>query len=179
VSRPVRSAYIGLAVDERASFTGWIPPDARIELVFGETEAGIDPVLDVSGARRAQARVRLVLDVLGAVHDVEQIPRLEPLEAQRQVVAGAIGTHQEFDDAIELSPARGVRTRHAERAYDAFEEGSKYLPVGRIEDRDTGDQLGRGGVRHQVVGDPDAVDESAIPRDRPGRDPAAAPGTRR
>ena len=65
MSRPVRSAYTGLAVGERASFTGMDPPDARIELVLGETEAGIDPVPDVGGARRTQAGIRLFSTSLG------------------------------------------------------------------------------------------------------------------
>ena len=36
------------------------------------------------------------------------------------------------------------------------------LPVGRIEQRHSRDQLGRGGVREEVVGDADAVDEPAF-----------------
>jgi hypothetical protein len=58
------------------------PPDSRVELLFGEAETRIDPILDVGGARRAQARIRIVLYVLGAMHDVGQVPRREPLEAQ-------------------------------------------------------------------------------------------------
>ena len=52
---------------------------------------------------------------------------------------------------------------HAERRHDALvEEPFEGLPVGRIEQRHAGDQLGRRRVRHQVVGDADAVDEATF-----------------
>jgi hypothetical protein len=70
--------------------------------------------------------------------------------------------NQVLHDAVELPSAGNVGTRHAERPHDAFEQRSKRLHVGRIEDRHPGDELGGGGVRHQIVGDPDAVDEPAF-----------------
>ena len=56
------------------------------------------------------------------MHDVQQIPRLEALKAQRKIVARAIGAHQVLHDAVELPAARRVRARHAERPHDALEE---------------------------------------------------------
>src|SRR5262249_61657683 len=41
-------------------------------------------------------------------HHVEQVAAREPLRAQRQLVAAAIGAHQILHDAVELSTARRV-----------------------------------------------------------------------
>src|SRR5204862_7032398 len=53
------------------------PADARVELVLGETEAGIDPVSDVNGTGRAPAGRRLLLHVGVAVDHVHEIAPLE------------------------------------------------------------------------------------------------------
>src|SRR5262245_13637225 len=139
------------------------PAHARVELVLGETEAGIDAVPDVRGAGRARAEARLVLDVGVAVNHVQQIPVLQALEPQRQIVPGLVGAHQVLHDAVELTSALRVRAGHAERGHGALVEDSvERVPVRSVEQRHAADQLGRGGVRQQVVGDADAVDETAF-----------------
>ena len=94
------------------------------------------------------------------VDHVQQVARAQPLEAQRQIVAREIGTHQVLHDAVELASARGVGAGRAERRnHSVIEQLRERRLVGRVEQPDAGDQLGGRGVREQVVGDPDAVDE--------------------
>ena len=72
----------------------------------------------------------------------------------------AIGPHQVLHDAVELASARGVGAGRAEsRNHSVIEQLRERRLVGRVEQPDAGDQLGGRGVREQVVGDPDAVDQ--------------------
>ena len=88
---------------------------------------------------------------------------MKALQAQRQIVAGPIRAHQVLHDAVELSSARSIGAGHAKRRHDALvEEPCKGVLVGCVEQRHPGYQLGRGGVCHQVVGDADAIDETAF-----------------
>ena len=97
------------------------------------------------------------------MHHVREIAPPEALQAHRQIVAGLIGAHQILHDAVELAAARGVCAGHAERRHHALvEDPCERLLVRRLEHGHAGDQLGRGRIRHQVVGDADAVDETAL-----------------
>jgi hypothetical protein len=96
------------------------------------------------------------------VHDVEQVARPQALEPQRQVVPGAVGPHQVFHHAVELTSLRGVHAGHPERPYEGLGQRAERQSIRSIEDRHARDQLGRGGVRGQIVGDADAVDEPAF-----------------
>jgi hypothetical protein len=94
---------------------------------------------------------------------VQQVPGPEALKAQRQVVAPSVGAHQVLHHAVELAAARGVRTGQAQRRdHPLVEQPREAGLVRRIEQRHAGDQLGRRGVREEVVGDPNPVDETTL-----------------